>query len=223
MRMTDHFDAFKAVVIADYPYEVGDAFNQSVVIDCFADTYSEVVRQHSKIQNNYFSRNGEGYINLAYLDHFLILCLRLSKALVSVDQSLADAIYYSCRVRTSTDVYYRIEIGDYFMPSHPIGAVVDSKATYGKGFRLYNGVHVGPHGIVGQHFSEWVHPVIGDGVIAFANSSIYGKTVIGNNVTISPGSTIINESIPDNCVVFGSTPELKVIPNKFNNLDIIST
>ena len=50
-----------------------------------------------------------------------------------------------------------------------------------------------------------------------------GKTVIGNNVTISPGSTIINESIPDNCVVFGSTPELKVIPNKFNNLDIIST
>ena len=81
MQITDQFNAFKAVVIADYPYEVGDAFNKSVVIDCFADTYSEVVRQHSKIQNNYFSRNGEGYINLAYLDHFLILCLRLSKGL----------------------------------------------------------------------------------------------------------------------------------------------
>ena len=157
------------------------------------------------------------------MDHYLILCYRFSNSLYlsCIKADLADAVYYSCRIRTSTDIFYRSVIGDYFLPSHPIGAVIDSKATYGIGLRLYNGVHIGPYGIDGKPPSEWIHPVIGDGVIIYAKSSIYGETVIGNNVTISPGTTIVNETIPNDCIVFGCSPELKAIPNKHNNLGII--
>lgn len=84
-----------------------------------------------------------------------------------------------------------------FLPSHPLGAVIDSKSTYGIGLRLYNGVLIGPYGIDGKPPSEWVHPVIRDGVILYAHSKVYGKTVIGNNVTVSPGTVIVNEDIPD--------------------------
>ena len=62
---------------------------------------------------------------------------------------------------------------------------------------MYNGVLIGPYGIDGKPPSEWVHPVIRDGVILYAHSKVYGKTVIGNNVTVSPGTVIVNEDIPD--------------------------
>lgn len=190
--------------------------------DVFREVYASVVRQHAKIQNAYYSANGAGIVNLAYMDHFLVLCHRFSHALHTNDlrMDVADATYYSARLRTSTDIYCRTVIGECFLPSHPLGTVIDSKASYGRALRLYNGVHVGPFNIDGKPPSEWVHPVIGDGVILYAKTSIYGQTVIGNNVTVSPGTVIVNESIPNNCIVFGASPNLKVVPNKQDNLAV---
>lgn len=222
-NLAEQYKAFRKIVVNDFPYEVAEHFENAMVADLFNEVYADVVSQHAKIKNGYFSKNGNGIVNLSYLDHYLICCHRfahaLSKHLDNVE--LADAVYYSCRVRTSTDVYHRSEIGDFFMPVHPLGTVIDSKARYGKAFKLYNGVHIGPYGIDGKPPSEWVHPVIGDGVTVYANSSIYGRTVVGNNVTISPGTVIVNEKIPDNCIVFGASPDLKAMPNKHNNLAVI--
>lgn len=207
----------------DFPYDIDGDFKDQIVAKLFDDVYRNLISQHSRIKNGYYSTAGKGIVDFSYLDHYLILCHRFAHAL-SVElgnKSLADAVYYSCRVRTSVDLYYRCEIGDYFMPVHPLGAVLDSKARYGKVFKVYNGVHVGPYGIEGKPPSEWVHPVIGDGVTVYANSSIYGRTVIGNNVIVSPGTTIINEEIPDSCIVFGASPNLKAMPNRHNNLAII--
>lgn len=41
-----------------------------------------------------------------------------------------------------------------------------------------------------------------------ANSSIIGKCVIGNNVTIAANSGVKDENIPDNSLVFGHSPNL---------------
>ncbi len=216
------YKAFISILVKDTPYSLDVNTFDNEFEEVFLHTYSDLIRQHSKTNNSYYSHEGRGFVNLLYMDHFLILCYRFSHALYvsAIKTEIADAIYYSCRLRTSTDIFYRSDIGDFFLPSHPLGTVIDSKATYGIGFRLYNGVHIGPYGIGGKPPSEWVHPVIGDGVIVFANSSIYGNTVVGNNVTISPGTTIVNETIPNNCIVFGASPNLKAVPNKHNNLEI---
>lgn len=45
----------------------------------------------------------------------------------------------------------------------------------------------------------------------YANSTILGKCDIGNHVILGAGTLIVNESVPDNCVVCGRTPNLKII------------
>ena len=55
---------------------------------------------------------------------------------------------------------------------------------------------------------------IGDHFRCFHNVTLgqkNGKTpTIGNNVVVSAESYIINESIPDNCLVFGKSPNLTI-------------
>jgi serine O-acetyltransferase len=219
--MKKEYDAFKKIVESDYPYP--SLFKDEYFFDIFKKIYLEILEEHSHISNNYYSIKGRGILNLLFMDHFLILCHRLAHYIYikGLDIALSEAIYYSARLRTSTDIFYRANIGKYFMPTHPLGSVIDSHSTYGIGFKLYNGVHIGPYDIVGKDFSNWKHPKFGDGVILFGGSSVYGETIIGDNVIVSAGSLIINEEIPSDCIVMGSSPRLMVKPNTQNNLSII--
>ena len=216
-----NYSALIKCVSNDFPYQID--LSHSEIWDMFVEVHLDLERQHSKMRDKYFSRDGKGIIDLRYLDHYLILCYRFGKLLAKNfrDKNLADAVYYSCRMRTDTDLYYRCEIGDYFLPSHTLGTVFDSHAKYGIGLYIHNNVHIGPYNIIGNDPKDLIHPIIGDGVIIFAGASIFGKTIIGNNVTIGIGAKIINEEIPDNCVVLGSSPNIMILPNKFNNLNIL--
>lgn len=50
----------------------------------------------------------------------------------------------------------------------------------------------------------------------YANATILGNTIIGNNVIISADTYLINEVIPDNSIVFGKSPNI-VIKEKSEN------
>jgi serine O-acetyltransferase len=233
----DNFHAFIKVVCNDFPYSdgmgasSGDNFSLSVdslgenkkFKEIFFSVFADIVDQHGKIRSPYFSKDGEGFLNQAFLDHYLILCYRVANRLFQEDILLpiADAIYYSCRIRTSTDLFYRAKIDEFFIPVHPLGAVIDSKSTYGLGLRIYNGVHIGPYDIYGKEPSEWEHPELGDGVIVLGHAKVYGNSVIGDNVVISVNSIVINEKIPNNCIVMGASPDIKLIPNMNDNLSIL--
>lgn len=120
------------MIIKDFPYSLEREFDEEFK-DIFRKVYVDIIKQHSKIKDLYFSDNGIGFINFSFLDHYLIICHRVANALYlsGVKNDICDAIYYSCRLRTTTDVYYRAEIGDYFLPCHPLGSVIDSKSKYG--------------------------------------------------------------------------------------------
>ena len=47
-------------------------------------------------------------------------------------------------------------------------------------------------------------------VILFANAMILGDTRIGNNVVVAGDTFLINESVPDNCIVFGKSPNITI-------------
>jgi serine acetyltransferase len=230
-----NFCALAKIVAADYPYDLIEFFNgakpdqpesdlQSEVFSIFQGVCRSLISQHSRILNAFYSKLGVGYLDLKYLDHYLILCLRFAADLAKEAPlvGLADAVYYSSRIRTSSDIFYRSDIGECFMPTHPIGTCLDSHATYGVGLRLFNGVHIGPNKFLGVDAKDMKHPKIGDGVILLANSSIYGKSILGNNVIVSQGSVIVDEAIPDNCIVIGQSPNLRALPNKNNNLSIFN-
>jgi serine acetyltransferase len=216
-----NYSAVLKCVSNDFPYQLD--LSHSDIWDIFMEVHLDLERQHSQMRDKYFSRDGKGIIDLRFMDHYLVLCYRFAK-LLSIHHkynNIADAVYYSSRMRTGTDLYYRCEIGDYFLPSHTLGTVFDSHAKYGIGLYIHNNVHIGPYNIIGNEPNELVHPIIGDGVIIFAGASIFGKTIIGNNVTIGIGAKIINEVIPDNCIVLGASPNIMILPNKFENLNIV--
>lgn len=55
-------------------------------------------------------------------------------------------------------------------------------------------------------------------MVLYAYIKVLGNTKIGNNVIISANSYLINEEIPDNCIVFGQIPNIvikKKIKKKF--------
>lgn len=216
------YSALKKLVLNDYPYEL--LIDDNELFPVFEKIYYDICEQHSRINNKFFSNDGKGIVDFKYLDHYLIFCYRLANYIYKEFKNieLAEAIYYSSRIRTATDLYYTAKIGDYFMPVHSIGAVIDSRAEYGELFKVYNGVHIGPYNIQGVDPKDWKHPKFGNGVTLLAKSSVYGNTEIGDNVIVSAGTIVINEKIPSNCIVIGQSPKLYVLPNKFSNLDLIN-
>lgn len=217
------YSALKKMLLTDHPYEL--EIDDDTFYEIFEKVYTKVLSQHFNINNKFFSTADEGIINFCFLDHYLIFCFRLANHIFinKLDLKLAEAIYYSSKIRTCTDLYYTANIGDYFIPAHSLGTVMDSRATYGKLFKIYNGVHIGPYNILGVEAEKWDHPKFGDGVTLLANSAVYGSTCIGNNVIISARSVVINENIPDNCIVIGQSPKLSVVPYNMSNFDLLKS
>lgn len=99
----------------------------------------------------------------------------------------------------SVDWYYEIELPEYWGVEHTLGSVL-GRAKYGKGFFIYQGCTVGGN--------KKIYPELGENVILYANATVLGSSKIGNNVVISTGTTVKDESIPDCCLVFGQSPNL---------------
>jgi serine acetyltransferase len=221
LKCIREYNAFKKMIINDYPYEIG--IDNDFFAPIFKKIYNELLVQHSHVNNKYYSDAHGGIISTSFLDHYLILCFRVANYLykLNVSLELAEAIYYSSRIRTSTDLFFTAEMGDYFIPVHSLGAVIDSRAKYGQLVKIYNGVHIGPYDILKLPPEQWKHPEIGNGVTLLANSGVFGNSIIGDNVVVAGRAVIINEIIPNNCIVIGQSPRLNVIPNTENNFNML--
>ena len=131
---------------------------------------------------------------------------RLSHQLyLAADETSADQIYYLNKIMHSNDWFYAIDLPIHFHCEHPLGSVL-GRADYGDYFFVYQGTTVGGNRSKGV----LSYPKIGKNVIMFANSTVLGDSTIGNNAVISADTQIINEEIPDNCLVFGKSPNLTV-------------
>lgn len=218
------FAYLKKMVLSDFPYSLKYGIFTKEVYCVFEEVFLDILQQHARyiIPGDYYAVNGAGILNLAYFDHYLILCYRYANVLFSkgYDRKLCEAIYYSMRVRTGADIYYSTKIAEYLVPTHPIATVFSSHAVIGEGLTFFNGVTIGQNpGDNGEYYS----PVLGNGIILYSNSSIVGKCHIGNNVIIAMGAKVVNQDVPSNTVVFGSTPSLVFKENKLNNFSWIKS
>lgn len=207
MNCKDTYYGLKKCVINDYPFEL--EWDDSDLYQVFEKCYNRVLEDHSMINDSYYSNENGGIIRIDYLDHYVILCYRFANALSKLGKkNIADAVYYSSRVRGSIDLFYSAEMGRCFVPAHALGTIIDSHAKYGNFFQVYNGCHIGPYSYLGKDPKEWVHPIFGDFVTMLGHSKVFGASKIGSNVIISTQTVIINDEVPDNCIVSGSSPNL---------------
>ncbi|MDR7857544.1 hypothetical protein [Tissierella sp.] len=165
-------------------------------------------------KNKYYHDGMQSYFSHYHSGQYAIFLYYLSNTIYHRGDNsiLANKIYYLNKILHSIDWYYEIELPEYFGVEHPLGSVL-GRAKYSNGFFLYQGCTVGGN--------KGKYPVIGKNVILYSNVTILGDTNIGNNVLISTGTTIKDEIIPSNCIVFGKSPNIIIKPKNRDYVDEI--
>lgn len=112
---------------------------------------------------------------------------------------------------TGIDIHPAATIGSSFMIDHGTGVVIGETAIIGDRCRIYQGVTLGaksfPTGEDGTLVKSLPrHPIIGNDVVIYANSTILGRITIGDGCIIG-GNIWVTESVPAGSIVLQAHPE----------------
>lgn len=173
----------------------------------------------SRIKNKYYSVqiDGGGYPKFSPLHscQYAMLLYFLSNAMfqAQVNLSLCDRIYNLNKTLSSAELYYEVALPEIFFFDHPLGSVM-GRAKYSNFFSFSQGCTVG-----NNHAN---YPVFNERVAMLSNSKVIGKCAIGRNTIISANTYVKDSDIPENSIVFGASPNLKIIQkesyvNKYMN------
>lgn len=174
----------------------------------------ELIVENFSASNNARLFDGKDVVfNSAHSVTWMIFLYRLSHELGTGEKykqagqapKEADYVYYLNKILHANDWYHQVKLPVHFMCEHPVGSVL-GKAKYSDYLMVYQGTTIGGN----RKGNELFYPVIGNNVLMYANSTILGDTHIGNNVIIAADSYLMNETIPDNCIVFGRTPNIVI-------------
>lgn len=106
---------------------------------------------------------------------------------------------------TGIDIHPGATIGRGFMIDHGTGVVIGETAIIGNNVKIYQGVTLGARSFPTDENNNPVkglprHPIIGDNVVIYANSTILGRITIGSDSIIG-GNIWITEDIAPRSVV----------------------
>lgn len=164
--------------------------------------------------NKYYTREVNG-VRVAYFNPFhsvqwmIFLYYLGNRIFRNGGGKICDKLYFLNKQMNGLDMFYAIELPKHFGAEHPVGSVM-GRAKYSNGFFFYQGCTVGG---TRDKENNLYYPVIEENVHMYSNSSILGKCHIGRNVNVGAGCIIKNQDVPDNCTVFGESPNL-IIKNK---------
>jgi len=156
----------------------------------------------SNNENKYYSRDGEVYFNPYHAGQYTVFLYYFSNTIFKEQKahvSLADKVYYLNRTMNGCDLFYEVDLPDIFRLDHPLGSVM-GRGQFGNYFAF------GQNCTVGNNNN--IFPVIGEHVTMSANTMILGKCTIGNRVILGAGACVKDQDIPDDSLVFGSSPNL---------------
>lgn len=162
----------------------------------------------SQSNNKYYRRDGETLFSIYHSGQYCIFLYFLSRE-VFLDKpdhrKLADKIYYLNKALNALDLYYEIVMPEVFHLDHPIGSVM-GRASYGNNFSFAQLCTVGNN--------KGIFPSIGENVQMLSGAKILGRCNIGDNVVVSANTYIKDTDIPANSLVFGSSPNLVIKPQR---------
>lgn len=149
----------------------------------------------SKVQHNRYKKDGKPYFNHLFSDTYMLFLCYLGNTVWNEthDVTLASKIYYLNKIMHSFDCMYDNKIPNVFLIVHGLGTIM-GKADYSNYFVIYQGCTIGA--------SHGIYPKIGVGVSVTANSSIIGKSIIGDRATISTKTTIFQKDVPKDHTAF---------------------
>ena len=179
-------------------------YDREAIADQILPALALMEKNYSAMPSARFWRDGEMVFSPWYSVTWMIFLYRLSHLLSENGNAHeADVFYYLNKIMHSIDWFYQVDLPVHFMAEHPLGSVL-GRARYSDYLFIYQGTTVGGN----RKGNSIDYPTLGSNVVMYANSTVLGDSVIGNNVIISADTFIINGRIPDNCIVFGKSPDL---------------
>jgi serine O-acetyltransferase len=121
------------------------------------------------------------------------------------DTDLAAKLFCLNKALNGMICMYDTTLPDYFLIVHSVGIML-GKATYSDYLVVHQNVTVGT--------DRGRQPRLGEGVVICGGAAIIGNCEIGENVSVSVHSTVLNSSVPAGHVVAGRSPDLKIKPAK---------
>lgn len=102
---------------------------------------------------------------------------------------------------TGIDIHPGAQIGDYFTIDHGTGVVIGETTIIGNNVKLYQGVTLGAKSFPLDADGNPIkgiprHPILEDGVIVYANSTILGRITIGKDATIGGNVWVTHDVVP---------------------------
>lgn len=156
--------------------------------------------------NKYYSRDGETYFNPFHSGQYCIYLYFLSNEVWKAGNSLlADKIYYLNKIMNGLDMFYQVELPEFFKLDHPVGSVI-GRGHYSNGFSFGQNCTVGNN--------KGIYPTLGINFRMCANSTILGNCHVGDNVTLGAGALVKDQDIPSNSLVFGQSPNIVIKQKK---------
>jgi len=162
---------------------------------------------------NHYYKNGSHYFNHLNADQYTIFIYYASNIAYEIyhDEILANKLFYLNKVLNQFHCMYNTKLPDIFLIVHGSGTIL-GKATYSNYFVVSQHCNIGAN-------PELEYPVISDFVIMYPNSSIIGKSLLGNNCCIANGAFINNEIIEPDKLIIGRSPNLILKENSRNRFD----
>ena len=110
-------------------------------------------------------------------------------------EDLKPQIHWLLKELCGCELYFNNDIGEGFYVIHGEGTVIGSRNKIGKGFKIHQGCTIG-HKKNGDGNGN----TIGDNVTMYANASIIGQCIIGDNVVVG-GHVMVHRNIEANKII----------------------
>ena len=181
-----------------------DEWDEEVINRQIPEALEQMNKNYSMAASKQRYRDGNMVFDPMYTGTWAIFLYKLSRLLfLEGNNKEAECIYYLNKVLHSVDWFYQTELPLHFMAEHLLGSVL-GRAQYSDYLFVYQGTTIGGN----RKGDVLYYPKVGENVVLYANATVLGNTSIGNNVIISANTYIINENIPNNCIVFGHSPNI---------------
>ena len=164
----------------------------------------------------YTRGESEGVLPHLHGDRYASFLALLARELsVGRHADLATRVYLLNKALHGIDLYHEVELPEVFLLVHPVGTVI-GRAQLGNFLCVYQNCSIGGS----PREDRLDYPVVGDGVLMYAKSGIFGKSKVGNRVVLGAGSLVINAQVPDDALVAGSDirPGASAVPSLLSRL-----
>jgi serine O-acetyltransferase len=148
-----------------------------------------------------YTKDGEAALSHLHSDRYAAFVALLARELSKAKHtSVATKAYLLNKALHGFDMYHEVELPEVFVFVHPVGTVI-GRAQLGNFLCIYQNCSIGGNPRDG-HLD---YPVLGEGVLMYAKSSIIGASKIGSRVVLGAGSSVINGNVPDGALVAGTS------------------